>query len=207
MVAIAFIGVHGIGKTTTARSLNKHGFRYKPVEAIHVAYGLKPIERQTLFFVKYVYDFLSMLSRAEGKNVVFDSHPLITLPYTEYWLSRSGVGASNIKKTISSFTSILGLLPSIDMIVYLKMNRIDVVVERILSRKRFSASEEIDPDYIRFIDERLGDYMSEQCPNLARRCLEMDGTLELQARKEKILSILEKEGILLKEYAGSNEQG
>ena len=52
---VSLIGVHGVGKTYTARILSSsYGFKHKTIEVIEAAYGLDPVNMQLLFFSSYV---------------------------------------------------------------------------------------------------------------------------------------------------------
>ncbi len=196
-LSISFVGVHGIGKTTTAKYFSRKGFKLRAVEAIHLAYGLEPVQRQTLFFTKYVSDFLLALNKIGNNMLVFDSHPLVVLPYTEYWLRKSGLDKKRIEEVVLSFSKIIELLPKVDLLVFLKTTSFDTVVERILSRDRFSSIEEIDRDYIRFIDERIGHYLRIYKDVLAKDYLEINGTLEITDRAKIVESWLMKKQVLV----------
>jgi len=183
---IAFIGVHGSGKTTTARFFNKYGFRSQSVEAIHKAFGLEPIQRQTLFFTTYVSSYLSGLNENKNQNIVFDSHPLIVLPYTEYWLLKGGFPKNTVDDVVMSFLNIVLMLPKVDLMVYLKGERIDIIIDRILKRARFSTKEEANAEYIAFIDKKIQSYLAKYGDRIAKNLLVVDASIELFERAKLI---------------------
>ena len=180
---IAFIGVHGIGKTTTAKALENYGFRMVPLEAIHLIEGLDPISRQVLYFTTYVSDFLKASSSLVD-DIAFDSHPLLVLPYTEYWLSKAGVAVEDLRRTLDSFLRVLLILPKVDVLFYLRMTSLDKVVERLRMRSRRNLSEEADREYLEFIDNRTRYYVRRYGERVACRVVEVDGSLEVDDRVE-----------------------
>ena len=192
LLTISFVGAHGSGKTTTARRAVKDGFRMQSVEAIDLAFGLPPVERQTLFFTAYVNSFLSALNTTEPGVLVFDSHPLVVLPYTEYWLSRGGLDRDRVDQVLEAFGSIIALLPPVDLMVYLEADDIDVLVERVKRRARFSVAEEARADYIEFVDRKLRDYLQRLGPSLARYTLTVKASLELEERYGLVKEWLDK---------------
>ncbi len=189
---VALVGVHGVGKTTTAIRLRKYGFKLEPLEAIHLVDGLDPVQRQTLFFTTYVSGFLKAVGRG-GERIVFDSHPILVLPYTEYWLGRAGLGADEIKRVLDSFQRVLSILPRIDLLVYMKPSSMDIIVKRLLSRARPNAREEAKLDYITFIDKRLRYYLNTYSSLLAKRTVVVDGSLEVNERVKHLLAEIREE--------------
>jgi len=183
---IALVGVHGVGKTTTAIKLREYGFKLEPLEAIHLVGGLDPVQRQTLFFTTYVSCFLKAVGRG-GERIVFDSHPVLVLPYTEYWLGRAGLSADEIKRVLDSFQRVLSILPPIDLLVYMKPSKMSIIVERLLSRARPNAREEADLNYLTFIDKRLRYYLNAYSSLLAKRIIVVDGSLEVDKRVQRVL--------------------
>lgn len=183
---IAFIGVHGSGKTTTARYFNKYGFKSQSVEAIHKAFGLEPIQRQTLFFTTYVSSYLSGLNENRNQKIVFDSHPLIVLPYTEYWLLKGGFPKDTVEDVVKSFLNIVLMLPKVDLMVYLKGEKTDVIIDRILKRARFSTKEEANAEYVEFIDKKIQSYLNRYGEKIAKNLLVVDATIELFERAKVI---------------------
>lgn len=180
---VALVGVHGSGKTTTARLLAVGGgLRLRGLEAIEVAFGLPPVERQTLFLTTYVNSFLSALNTGEAGGLVFDSHPIVVLPYTEYWLARGGLGAGRVREVLGAFERIIALLPPVDLMVYLKADDTSVIVERVRRRARFSAAEEAREDYIEYIDRRLNTLLNHSGNSLARHTLTIPASLEAEER-------------------------
>lgn len=183
---VSFVGVHGSGKTTTARRAVRDGFRMQSVEAIDIAFGLPPVERQTLFFTTYVNSFLAALNTSDDVKLVFDSHPLVVLPYTEYWLRKGGFTPSKIEQVLDAFAKIIELLPPVDLMVYLEADDLDIVVERIKRRARFSVSEEARVDYIEFIDQRLSEYLGSMGGRLARSIIRIRASEEVEKRYSKV---------------------
>ncbi len=183
---IAFIGVHGIGKTTTAKMLENYGFRMVPLEAIHLIEGLDPISRQLLYFTTYVSDFLKA-SSSIIEDLAFDSHPLLVLPYTEYWLSKAGVAKEDLSRTLDSFLRVLLILPKVDVLFYLRMTSVEKVIERLKMRGRRNLSEEADREYLKFIDERAKYYVKIYGDKVACRVVEINGSLEVNERVEIVL--------------------
>jgi len=140
---IAFVGVHGVGKSTLAHALSK---RLKipsiELECIHEASRLNPIHRQILFLSTFTSEFLRGLMRF--KSVIFSSHPLMVPIYTEYWVGR---------KESTYMYEIVSKLPVIDYIFVLHAP-VNVVIKRILMRGREVSKEEIREDYINYIQDR-----------------------------------------------------
>ncbi len=183
---VSFVGVHGSGKTTTAKRAVKDGFRMQSVEAIDIAFGLPPVERQTLFFTTYVNSFLAALNTSDDVKLVFDSHPLVVLPYTEYWLRKGGFTPAKIEQVLDAFVKIIELLPPVDLMVYLEADDLDIIVERVKRRARFSVSEEARADYIEFVDQRLGEYLRSIGARLARSIIRIRASEEVDKRYSRV---------------------
>ena len=183
---VSFVGVHGSGKTTTAKRAVKDGFRMQSVEAIDIAFGLPPVERQTLFFTTYVNSFLAALNTSDDAKLVFDSHPLVVLPYTEYWLRKGGFTPAKIEQVLDAFVKIIELLPPVDLMVYLEADDLNIVVERVKRRARFSVSEEARVDYIEFIDQRLSEYLRSIGGRLARNIIRIRASEEVEKRYSRV---------------------
>ncbi len=198
-VSVAIIGVHGIGKTATAAVMEGMGYRYVRIEAIEVAQPLYPTHRQIVFFSKYVSDFITH-TPSPKKPVVFDSHPLVVLPYTEWWLKQAGEEPEVIEELLTSFETIVSRLPKVTLLVYLKPERIETVVERIKMRSRFNSREELNEDYIRFIDLRLKGYVRDLGRLVAEDVITIRAEDEMEIRARKIDYYLRRElGILPEE--------
>ena len=188
---IAFIGVHGVGKTRTAEILSKMGYAYQPLEVIEEAYGLNPLERQLLFFLSFTKEYLKALRRYKTR-VVFDSHPLIVIPYTEYWLRRAEYSWDEITKLTRIMLETVLLLPKIDLLVYIKPRKYDTVVKRLHLRRRFNVEEEADPEYIEYIDRRTNLYINKYSHKLALRMLTIDAEIEAEERAEIVHNVIAK---------------
>lgn len=182
-VTIAFIGVHGVGKTRTAEILAKMGYIYQPLEVIEEAYGLNPLERQLLFFLSFTKEYLKALRRYKAR-VVFDSHPLLVIPYTEYWLRRAGYSWDGIARLTRIMLETVLLLPRINLLVYIKPRSMDTVVKRLHMRKRFNVEEEANTEYIEYIDHRTEFYLNKYSHRLAARTLVVEAEIEADKRAE-----------------------
>ncbi len=182
-VTIAFIGVHGAGKTRTAEILAKLGYVYQPLEVIDEAYGLNPLERQLLFFLSFTKEYLKALRRHRA-HVVFDSHPLLVIPYTEYWLRRAGYTWNEVSRLTRIMLETVLLLPKIELLVYIKPRNIDTIVKRLYLRRRFNVEEEANPEYIEYIDSRTGFYVKKYSSRLALKTIVIDAEVEAEKRAE-----------------------
>jgi len=156
---ISLVGVHGVGKTRTARVLAKvYNFKHRSIEAIDSAYGLDPVSRQLMFLSVYVKRFLDIHREwlsSPNCNIVVDSHPLLVLPYTEYWLMNAGLERREINDIISGMTTLIKRLPKVDAIVYISPTNIYTVLKRISIRNHFNIAEELKRNYVEFIDSWL----------------------------------------------------
>jgi len=178
---IAFIGVHGVGKTRTAEVLSRMGYVYQPLEVIDEAYGLNPLERQLLFFLSFTGEYLKALKRYKTR-VVFDSHPLIVIPYTEYWLRKAKYSWDEITRLIRIMLETILVLPKIDLLVYIKPRKYDTVVKRLYLRRRFNVEEEANPEYIEYIDRRVNFYVDKYADRIASRTITIDAEVEVEER-------------------------
>ncbi len=186
---VAIVGVHGVGKSYTAQQLeDRYGFRYVRLEAISEAQGLHPTHRQVLFFTKFVSTYIEALTRCSSSSrpVVFDSHPILVIPYTRWWLRRGGCGEAEISELIKSLKNIVIRLPKLSMLVYLRPQRVETVINRIKMRSRFNFREELDVEYIKFIDEGMNEIVSELGGLIADKVLVIKAEVEGEVRAERI---------------------
>lgn len=176
-MSIAFVGVHGIGKSTTAHAVASIlGRKVVELEAIEDVSGLDVFHRQLVFASKFTYLYLTNLR----DSPVYTSHPLMVLPYTEYFIP-DAEGRSIIARFIASIKK------PVDYMVYLKMTRVDVVARRIMSRNRPISKTEANKEYLYFIDKRVSEILGEY-EYMYRRLIVVDGCMELEERVERILS-------------------
>lgn len=191
---VAIVGVHGVGKSYTAQQLEDlYGFRYVRLEAICEAQGLHPTQRQVLFFSKFVSEYVEKTAKHSNSRrpIVFDSHPLLVLPYTEWWLSKAGKPPHEIEELVQAFKHILRSLPKLTMLVYLKPETIDTVMERIKSRSRFNFHEELNKEYVTYIDARTEELVAREGTRLAERVLVIKAELEGRVRAARIYKLLQ----------------
>ncbi len=202
---VAIVGVHGVGKSYTAQQLEDvYGFRYARMEAIFEARSLKPVERQVLFFSKFVSKYLEEMVKSAGcgRPLVFDSHPLLVLPYTEWWLSRAGMPPEDIDALTRAFKLVIKSLPKLTMLVYLRPESVETVIERIRGRSRFNFHEELDEDYVTYIDVRTGELVARDGPALASRVLVIRAELEGRERAARIYRLLQARPIAWRAVGG-----
>ena len=182
---IALIGVHGIGKSTTARILSSSlDIPHIEIEAISKAHGLQPELRQALFFAEY----LSKYIQAVGRNgaVVIDSHPLIVIPYNNYWLGKVA-GKQDLANTFSkAMIDILTNLPKIDLLVEIRPLIIDTVLDRIKTRGRFNLSEEENREYVTFIASQIRHLVIKYGSLIAKEVITIPAEVEAEKRAELI---------------------
>lgn len=201
-LTVAIVGVHGVGKSYTAQQLEDlYGFRYVRLEAICEAQGLHPTQRQVLFFSKFVSEYVEKTAKHSNSKrpIVFDSHPLLVLPYTEWWLSKAGKSPHEIEELVQAFKHIVRNLPKLTMLVYLKPATIDTVIERIKSRSRFNFHEELDEEYVTYIDARTEELVAREGPKLAERVLLVKAELEGRERATRIYRLLQARPIIKEE--------
>ena len=182
---IAIVGVHGVGKTATAQVLAKRGYHYRQLEVIEEAYGLNPLERQLLFFLSYTREYLKATTRVKGYTV-FDSHPLLVVPYTEYWLKQQDYSDLEIRKLTKMMVDTILFLPKTTLLVYLKPLSLETVVKRLKIRRRFNLDEEARIDYIEFIDRRTRFYVELLGKRIAREVLVIEAEKEAHERADVI---------------------
>ena len=186
MFTVAIVGVHGVGKTATAAVLEELGYRYVKVEAIDFAQPLPPTHRQIFFFSKYVHDFVKEMYTPTKKPKVFDSHPLVVVPYTEYWMRKGGEPKERIHELTESLKQILRNLPKVSLLVVLKPRKLSTVVERISYRQRFNSREELDLGYISFINQGIISLAQELGPSLTHEVLMIEAEKEMDRRAREI---------------------
>lgn len=195
-ITIAIVGVHGVGKTATARVLAKRGYYYQQLEVIDEAYGLNPLERQLLFFLSYTREYLKATIRVKSYTV-FDSHPLLVVPYTEYWLKQQNYTDIEIRKLTKMMIDTILFLPKTTLLVYLKPLFIETVVKRLKLRRRFNFDEEARPDYIEFIDRRTRFYFELLGKRIAKEILVVEAEKEVYERADIIHHALLKHAVTL----------
>ena len=199
MILVALVGVHGSGKTSTALALAERlGFEYASIEEIHsvVELGIRdPVHRQLLFVAGYVRSMIEALYRARragARGLVLDSHPLVCCPYAAWWIGAKAGMSSAATLLMGSLAFLLPLLPRLNLLVYLRAApRLDTVIERIRKRGRSCAEEEADPEYVRFVDEKLGELVRELGPRIAEKVVEVPAWLELERRVEVVVEALQ----------------
>ena len=195
-ITIAIVGVHGVGKTATAQVLAKRGYYYQQLEVIDEAYGLNPLERQLLFFLSYTREYLKATTRVKGYTV-FDSHPLLVVPYTEYWLRQQGYTDPEIRKLTKMMVDTILFLPKTTLLVYLRPRSLETVVKRLKLRRRFNLEEEARQDYIEFIDRKTRFYVELLGKHIARETLVIEAEREAYERADIIHRTLLKHVVAL----------
>ncbi len=184
-ITVAIVGVHGVGKTATALVLAKRGYVYQQLEVIDEAYGLNPLERQLLFFLSYTREYLKATTRVKGYTV-FDSHPLLVVPYTEYWLKQQNYTDIEIRKLTKMMLDTILFLPKTTLLVYLKPTHTETVIKRLKYRRRFNVEEEARREYIEFIDRRTKFYVELLGKRIAREILVIEAEKEAHERADLI---------------------
>ena len=152
---VALVGVHGVGKTTTARAL---GYPVRYVEAYHMVAGLPPRHRQLVFFLEFAWALLEAAGSRE-QVLVLDNHPLLVLPYTDYFVGDNGL--------TRAMESMLLQLPRVNLLVLLDPADTETVLERIVMRGR-NVEEEAVREYVEYITARTREYFN----RLGRRIAE-----------------------------------
>jgi deoxyadenosine/deoxycytidine kinase len=190
---VSLIGVHGVGKTYTASILkDKYGFHYIPVEAISSdIVGLPPAIRQIMFFTRYVEAYMSAFLHDFGRPIVMDSHPLMVVAYTYWWLR--GDASEDLA---SSFMAVLTKLPKPNLLVYIRATDPSIVINRILSRNRFNLKEEYRVEYVSYIIDMVEKLLDKYASHVALNTLVVDASLEGEQRAEIIYRKLRELGIL-----------
>ncbi len=177
MVVVSVVGVHGSGKSTVARLLGEaYGFRVCSLEAIEDVAGMDPVSRQLLFFSRFVHEYLRCLRW--GGRVVVDSHPLVVVAYTGWWLNGHPL-AGVVRESMARLVS---LLPPVDLLVLLQPVRVETVLERVRARGRPNAAEEADPLYALYVAEELARLVRRLGSRLARKVLVVPAELEAWER-------------------------
>ena len=179
MVRIYFIGVHGVGKTTTAKYLvsRLNGYSFHEMDCIEEVAGLSPTARQLLFFTTYVRQYLRTYRLG---NVVVDSHPLLVIPYTLWW--------TKDKELADEFLRIVLRLPKCDYMIYLKPHDINILIRRIQERYRYNVIEEGQLDYINFIIEKTEDYLRRYGGLISNEVIYVNADMEVNERGDYILN-------------------
>ena len=190
---IAFTGVHGSGKSTTAEVLAKVlSKKYKrsaqvvEVEAIddEIVKRGKPKERQLYFIAKFTAQYLYHYYD-DYSYILYTSHPIMTIPYTEYWCR------DNTRLIIHS--CIAELVPPPDLIVHLTVDNpedYDIIRQRILGRLGRNTSEEAKPEYIEYIAKTSRKYVKSYATRTETPILEIPARLEVDDRVQKIIEYL-----------------
>ena len=182
---IYFVGVHGVGKTTTAKYLayKLKNHTYIDMDCIEDVKGLPPIARQLLFFTTYVRQYLRTY---RNKNIIVDSHPLLVIPYTLWWTKN--------EELADEFLKIILRIPKSDVIVHLKPHNLDILVERIQERYRYNVYEEGQIDYIKFIISKTEEYLKTYGNQVSNHVIHVNADTEVDVRGAHILKELK--GIL-----------
>ncbi len=204
MAIVSIIGVHGVGKTLTAQYLRElYGFNYRQLEAIDIASKMDYIRRQLTFFTSFITSFTREIYLNKNNTstipLVFDSHPLLVIPYTMYWL-RGNVDNNTYNEIIECFMKLLKYLPKIDLLVYIKPLRIETVIERIKMRSRFNYKEECNREYINFIDTYVDKIYREYGSSIAENNIIVPAEIEAPDRAKIIYNTLFNEEKYTSEY-------
>ncbi|ALL00789.1 Thymidylate kinase [Pyrodictium delaneyi] len=185
MPLISFIGVHGSGKTSTARLLAQlypDCYNYRELEAIDEAHGLPPIARQLLFLSRFIDGYLRAYreSQRNRKAIVMDSHPVLVPIYSRWWLR------GQAEEAIEAMEKLLQALPPADLLVYIRAQSAEEIAQRILMRGRQVAQEEANPEYISFIDREASRIVEEYGGRLARRIIVLEAGEPLEEKVRRV---------------------
>ena len=190
---IAFTGVHGSGKSTTAVKLaevlsKRYGYRVLVVEVEAIGDSIvdhgSPVERQMYFASKFTAQYL--YHYYDGYDyILYTSHPVMTVPYTEYW-------CKNPALTIMC-ACIAEMLPKPDLIVHLSVEKpedYEIIRQRILSRQDRDTEVEANPDYIKYIADMSKVHVRAYTMTLGIPLLEIPARLEVGERVQRIIEYL-----------------
>lgn len=196
MKVIAFVGVHGSGKTVTAAHLAKKlgeiGYRVALIEleAIELAQKMELVERQVYFAATFIKEYLESYYKYSEivDYIIYTSHPIMVQPYTDYWLGNPSL--------LASLTTIINVLPTPNYIVYLRVDPskgdVDVIVRRLLMRARKNVREEVNIHYIKNIAEALDKLINELKSKIGHetKLIVVPARVELTERVNTILKYI-----------------
>ena len=190
---IAFTGVHGSGKSTTAEVLAKVlSKKYKrsaqvvEVEAIddEIVKRGKPKERQLYFIAKFTAQYLyHYYDRYD--YILYTSYPVVTIPYTRYWCPRHS--------ELRIYSHITKLVPPPDLIVHLQVDLprdYEILRQRIINRYGRNKTEELNPEYIEYIAKELTEQIRRHAKHNKIEIIEIPARLEVDERVQKIIEYL-----------------
>ena len=83
---IAFVGVHGAGKSTTAKALSeKLNIPFYEIEVVQEldVRKLDVIERELFFLSGFIHQFIKICSTSQ--TFILTNHPLSVLPYIDWF--------------------------------------------------------------------------------------------------------------------------
>lgn len=192
---ISLVGVHGAGKTTTAVYLaDEYGFIYRELEVITdvLNMGLDKLRRQLYFFGGFACSYIrawwlahSTSDRGTEPVVVLDNHPILVIPYTKWH-----VGDGEL---VDAMVALVKCLPKADLLVWLRVDDIDVLQGRILKRNRNIVNEELDLEYIEAVERALESLLRDEsiASAVAKKLIEVPLSLEVDERAELIVKAVE----------------
>jgi len=166
----------------------KRSVRVVELEAIDDVGSLKPDMRQLYFIAKFVEEYLYYYNDNLCDFIIYTSHPIMTLPYTEWFCNH------NLPLTVHSVIALE--VPKPDLLVHLEVKPYDIEVirERIKNRNRPIANEELDNKYIEFIAQASEKYVYVYKRKHDATVLEIPARLEVDERVKHIIRYLELQG-------------
>lgn len=183
---IGLIGVHGVGKTTTAKELrNLLGLPHEEIEVISRAHGLDPVSRQVKFFTDYTSRYIDVIS--ENESVIVDSHPLIVVPYTDYWIGEVNGNREVARELVDSIISTLKHLPKLDALVEIRPSTPSTVIRRVKHRGRFNVREEENKEYIEYITSKIKYYVDKYGKLFSNKVIVVKAEIDPELRARSIL--------------------
>ncbi len=165
---IYLYGVHGVGKTTLADVISHiERIPYYQTDAIEVedATSYSPVERQLLFSLNFLKEIVKIASNVETALVDFGPYQMI--PYIEWWVGKENKEkAEELKEFLLESYERIKKIAEWDtqeahVFILAKEDELEKLIERIKRRDRKNVKEEIDLEYISYVNRRFHELADE----------------------------------------------
>jgi len=207
-IGLLLNGVHGSGKTTLSKFLERLGFKRIAGDAAEVykdrIASMDTYLRESLFIYHNHAAFSLFIDELRlGNNVVIDPSPLFSTPYVKYFLRENS--KSLIRKNWKIYEDLISYLKKVarnSILVHVGLilenkSDISIITRRIKKRKdrKLLKKEEINEDYINYVNKEVIRLLR-KLESKNEHVIYIQATLSVEEQAKRIMDYLKRNKLL-----------